>query len=450
MKVWDAYIKLVKRNCSTPGDIKNLAYWRNNLFASTVIYLLPLGLIALLPGIYLCVISRNYVLLIVDTLTIIGIAAIAFLPHISLGMRKAIFIGCLYLLSCTLLFYLGLFGPGLLYLLTGVLFTLLIYDDANPFWVAWANTVICILFAIAIFLHITPSSYGEIHGSVPQWIGVTSNLVFLSFLIAALIPGLFSGLQESLNNETALKEELHSQRQSLQQALQMVQQKNNELEQFAYVASHDLNEPLRMVTSFMGLLKNKYENQLDEKAHTYINFALDGSVRMQKMISDLLDLSRTTNEGRDKELEMVDLNEILEEVKQNIYILIEESNVEIIVKTKLPVLPVYRADISRLLQNLFSNAIKFRKKDIRQCIILNATEQENEWLFNIEDNGIGIEKEKFGKIFEIFGRLHSQEAYEGTGIGLAICKKIVEQNGGEIWLESEKGKGTIFYFTIKK
>ncbi|MEP7142655.1 MAG: ATP-binding protein [Ferruginibacter sp.] len=165
------------------------------------------------------------------------------------------------------------------------------------------------------------------------------------------------------------------------------------------------------------------------------------------MIDDLLELSRTAN--RNELLVPVNLNDIFSEVKQNIFKLIEESNAEIIVKKELPVLAVYRSDISRLLQNLLCNAIKFREKEISPVIIVDAEKKEYEWLFSIQDNGIGIEQGKFEKIFEIFTRLHSQQTFEGTGIGLAVCKKVVEHHGGRIWVESKDRKGSIFYFTIK-
>lgn len=222
---------------------------------------------------------------------------------------------------------------------------------------------------------------------------------------------------------------------------------NEALEHFAYVASHDLQEPLRMVTSFMGLLKNKYSHQLDEKANVYIDYAIDGGKRMQKMIADLLELSRT---GFEVVKELVDMNDVLKEVMQNICKLIDETGTKIIATSELPVLEIYRSEMIRLLQNLFSNAIKFRKKVIDPEIKIKATETNDEWLFTIQDNGIGIEHDKFERIFEVFVRLHSQEAYEGTGIGLAVCKKVVEHHGGRIWIESEEGQGTTFYFNIQK
>jgi signal transduction histidine kinase len=448
LKYWNIYITSVKRNCGSSGNNgKDLAYWRDNLFAGTIIYLLPFSLIALLPGLYWIFVTGQDIIAVADLLAVAGMTIVAFMPGISQAIRKTIFISSAYAFSCALLYYVGLSGPGLVYLLTASIFSILIFPTTYRFWPALLNTFICILFVMALMLDVTPWPKDREH-SVGEWVAVSANLVFLSFLSAALIPRLFNGLQETLDKEKQLKEDLHIQQQSLQQALNMLQQKNNELEQFAYVASHDLKEPLRMVTSFIGMLKNKYGYQLDAKAHTYIDFAVDGSKRMQQMIADLLELSRTASQDGVREL--INLNDILNEVKQNIHKLIEENSAEIITKTELPVLTVYRADILRLLQNLLSNAIKFRKKEINPVIVVSMTEKEKEWLFRIEDNGIGIEPDKFEKIFEIFSRLHSQESYEGTGIGLAICKKIVERNGGKIWLESEEEKGSVFYFTIKK
>jgi signal transduction histidine kinase len=443
------YAARVKRNCCSDGSNgKDLSYWRNNLFAGTIIYLLPFCLIALAPGIYLSLITGLYILAAINIFAATGMAVIAFMPAISLAVRKAIFLGCLYILSFGLLHYLGLYGPGLLYLLTASIFSILIFPAVYAFWPAWLNTCICIFFACYLLLGFIPPWPPQAHYSAAEWAGVSSNLVFLSFLCAALIPHLFNGLQETINTEKKLKEALDMKQQSLQQALHLLEQKNNELEQFAYVASHDLKEPLRMVTTFMGSLQNKYSSQLDERARTYIGFAIDGGKRMQKMIDDLLELSRTAR--LDKVKEAADLAEILEEVQQNIAQLIEDTGARVIVKARLPVLAVYRAGISRLWQNLLINAIKFRKKEVPPVVKISAAEREGDWLFSIEDNGIGIEPEYFEKVFDIFTRLHAQQTYEGTGIGLAICKKVVEQHGGSIWVTSEEGKGSIFYFTIKK
>ncbi len=261
--------------------------------------------------------------------------------------------------------------------------------------------------------------------------------------------------QDILNEMTVLNNELVNakrilvkQNAEISRLNTQLQSTNADLMQFTYVVSHDLKEPLRMVTSFMELLKSKHGHTIDAKGQTYINFAIDGGKRMRKMIDDLLKLSRIGRENSEKEV--ADLNDIVEEVKLNILKLTGDAGAEIIIENELPVLPVYRSDILRLLQNLLSNAIKFRKKDIPPVIRINAKEESDAWLFSISDNGIGIKKNEFEKIFEIFARLHAKESYEGSGIGLAVCKKVVHHHGGIIWVESEEDKGSTFYCTLLK
>lgn len=446
MNGWNAYSELIKRNCIATGNTKDIHFWRNHLFAGTLIHLLPLCLIALIPGLYFSILTGQYMIVLADFFGIAIMAVVAFVKPIGIATRKIIFLSCIYLFSFAMVYLVGLSGPGLLYLLMAGILGTLILPTQFPYWPAWLNTSICFTIGLGIwvpFIFWPESKYN----SLGEWVAVSANLIFLSFLASALIPRLFNGLQHTIEEEKLLLEQLNIQQHDVKHALSRLELKNKELEQFAYVASHDLREPLRMVTSFMSMLKNKYEKLLDAKAHTYINFAIDGGRRMQTMIGDLLELSRAGNMAVK---EKVDINSILKEVLQNIQKLIEENDADIIIKKELPVLPASKTDMTRLLQNLLSNAIKFRKKEINPVIIINAIEQDEDWLFSIQDNGIGIEKEKAEKIFEPFVRLHSQQTYEGTGIGLAVCKKVVEHYSGRIWIESEEGIGTTFYFTLNK
>jgi len=447
LKIWKTYTRKINRNCAGAGIVKDMDYWRNSLFSGTLISLLPFCLIALIPGVYFSLVTQHYILALADLFTTAAMLVIAFVPGINLLLRKIIFFSSVFILSCALLLYLGLPGPGLLYLLAACTFSILIFPTAYSYWPAWIITGICILFTLAIAFDVIKLP-GQNTGSAPEWVAVSSNLVFIGFLLAALIPRLFKGLQETLDKEKELKAALGQQQAELQHALSQVQQKNNELEHFAYVASHDLQEPLRMITSFMGMLKNKYGDQLDERAHTYITYATEGGKRMQSMISDLLELSR---KGRADDLkEQVPVADLIKEIQQNIFKLIEENNVTIIVEPAHAVLPVFRGDMTRLFQNLLSNAIKFRKEEADPIIRISCVGQQDRWMISVEDNGIGIKKDKYEKIFEIFTRLHARDAYPGSGIGLAVCKKVAEQHGGNIWVESKEHEGSTFYFTIHK
>ena len=222
---------------------------------------------------------------------------------------------------------------------------------------------------------------------------------------------------------------------------------NQELEQFAYVASHDLQEPLRMVTGFLKLLENKYSRVLDDKARKYIQMSLDGADRMRKLIIGLLEFSRV-GKSNDR-TEKIDINELLEEIKILLKKEIADKNAEFEI-SRMPQITSFRIPLQQIFHNLVGNALKYSFSDIPVKIKIDSRDSGTHWEFSIQDNGIGIPKDSFDKIFEIFQRLHSNEEYQGTGMGLAITKKIVESMGGEIWVLSEVGKGSAFFFNLPK
>lgn len=220
---------------------------------------------------------------------------------------------------------------------------------------------------------------------------------------------------------------------------------NRELEQFAGIASHDLQEPLKTISNYSTLLEAKYKGTLDKNADMYLGFLMRATVQMRTLIKDLFNFSIV---GTVKEIIEVDFNKLLQEVLTDMDASIRESNAVIEAKP-LPLLHCYQ-DIKQLFQNLIGNAIKYRKPGRPLKIIINAELQDDKWLFSVKDNGLGIEKAYHERIFILFEKLHSKEEYPGTGIGLALCKKIVELHDGKIWVESEPGEGSTFYFTISK
>jgi signal transduction histidine kinase len=253
----------------------------------------------------------------------------------------------------------------------------------------------------------------------------------------------FSDITEHKNSE----EKLTWLYQSLEIKALELATTNAELERFAYVATHDLQEPLRMVSSFMQLLKKKYEKQLDEQAREYILFAVEGANRIKKLILDLLEFSRVSSSK--EEFTTTDMNSVLKTATQEFSKNLKEEGADIII----PALPAINANtllMVQLFQNLIGNALKYRSS-LKPVIRIGCKEEDDQFIFSVTDNGIGIDPQYSNKIFILFQRLHSKnKTYEGTGAGLAICKKIVELHGGTIWLISEPGQGSAFYFTIAK
>ncbi len=232
----------------------------------------------------------------------------------------------------------------------------------------------------------------------------------------------------------------------LKRALVDLSRSNQDLEQFAYVASHDLQEPLRMVSSYVKLLERRYKGKLDADADDFINFAVDGAVRMQNLINDLLLFSRVNTQG--KEFELTDYEEVFATAIANLQAQIERNRA-IITHDPLPNILADRIQQIQVLQNLISNGIKFHRDETPQ-VHVSAKEGKDGWVFSVKDNGIGIEAQYFDRIFLIFHRLNEKDKYPGTGIGLSICKRIIDRHGGRIWIESELGRGSTFFFIIPK
>jgi PAS domain S-box-containing protein len=273
----------------------------------------------------------------------------------------------------------------------------------------------------------TPREPGVKRTFLEEWTPITDNGKVIAINVAIL------EITEIKKAEEELKE-----------TLKRLERSNADLQQFAYVASHDLREPLRMITSFLQLLERRYTDQLDEDAHEFIGFAVEGAKRLDGMINDLLTYSRVTTEKR--AFARVNLEIVLKQVLANLKALLDENDA-VVTHEPLPVIYADHGQMVQLLQNLVSNAIKYRSEE-NPRIHVSAAKNGGEYVFTVDDNGIGIDPEHLKRIFTIFQRLHTRDKYEGSGIGLAIAQKIVHQHGGQIWAESEPGKGSKFYFTI--
>jgi light-regulated signal transduction histidine kinase (bacteriophytochrome) len=264
---------------------------------------------------------------------------------------------------------------------------------------------------------------------------------------AGEVQGVFAAARD-ITEKKATEAELEKYRLHLEdlvkQRTEELARSNKDLEQFAYVASHDLQEPLRAVSGFVSLLERQLQDSLNTKTKEYMNFTVDGVTRMQSLINGLLEYSRIDTRGNPPE--RTDSSKPLADAILSLQASIQESGAKI-THDNLPTVNIDPVQLSQLFQNLISNAIKFRS-DAPPEIYISADRQDNAWRFAVRDNGIGIEPQYAERVFMIFQRLHTRKKYAGTGIGLSLCKKIVERHGGKIWVESEPGKGSTFYFTV--
>jgi PAS domain S-box-containing protein len=284
-----------------------------------------------------------------------------------------------------------------------------------------------------------------------RFICKSGNVIWTSLANNFLLDdeGKFKGMLCMVTDITERKnseEELTQLNNALKKSADELVASNRELEKFAYAASHDLQEPLRMVSGFLQLLQDKYGNELDDTAQKYINFAVDGASRMKTLIFDLLEFSRVSTVK--KENTLIDLNELVNKTLLNLRAAVEESKAVVTVQ-KLPKVFANEFHLIQLFQNLIGNAIKYRGSE-SPLIEIGFAEKDSMREFFVRDNGIGIDPVNYERVFVIFQRLHNRTEYAGTGIGLAVCRKIVELHGGKIWVESSKGKGSTFYFTLPK
>ncbi|WOK08843.1 ATP-binding protein [Imperialibacter roseus] len=451
MNFWSRYRELIASNLSkeTVPEIKGVDYWRDKLFYVIVVYTLPVCMIAYIPAMAICYYLDQTAIAFYDSLAIVLIVLVTFSKRLSLRCRKLIYVFTLYLLSVSLLYYMGAYGPGLLYLLSTVIFVSLIYSSKLAYWCILINTVICLLFALGMQLQVMDSAMVTIY-TPEAWLAVASNQVLLSILFAASIQMLTSGFTQTLEKESSLKENIKNEVIESARLVKELKIKNEEMEQFTYIASHDLQEPLNTILGITEVLKLPSARNAArdfEKGLDYISFSVE---RLKMLIKGLLDYSRI---GRQLAFEEVRCEEVIRNVASDLRSAVSESGAKLIIDESvrdMDRVAVFPLDFNQLFQNLISNAIKFRSPTVKPVIEVSVKERSDFYEFLIKDNGIGIDKDNLDKIFIIFKRAHSDTAYQGTGIGLAFCKKIVELHGGKIWVESKAGSGSSFYFTISR
>lgn len=432
----------IRKNCTDPKLTAacSVGYWRNHFFSNTVAVIIPLSLITVIPGVAFSLHLEYYMVAFLDFLSFLGLVYIAFGKGVNLETRKMLFMAVIYFASAFLLYFIGIVGPGLIFLYAACIFGILILSRKYAYLWSGINIAICALFALVI--HFNLSTTADVNAiSVAEWVAVAVNVIFLSLLSSAMLPAIFTGLSKTLRKQIDLQQELIAQTRSLEQSVKEVEQKNEELEKFAYIISHDLQEPLRMVTGFLSQLDHKYGNKLDDKARQYIEFASGGARRMREILLDLLEYSRV---GRaEHQAEQINLADLIEDYRNLRRRMISEKSATIQLDATDSIY-CYKVPLTQILYNLLDNALKYALEDVAPEVKVSVSNDDAYWQIAVHDNGIGISEEYFEKVFVLFQRLHAADEYSGTGVGLAITKKTIENLGGSIKVTSEPGKGSTF------
>jgi len=384
-----------------------------------------------------------------DSVAMLLIVLITFSGRMSLTWRKIIFVATMYMLSVMLLYFMGAYGPGLLYLLATVMFVSLIYSSEVAYWCIGVNSAVVLAVALGMHLEVLRSSMVTMY-TPGTWLAVACNQILLSILFVAAVQMLISGLSHTLETESRLKDQLKHEMQESKKLVKELTVKNKEMEQFAYIASHDLQEPLNSILGMVEVMKlpGTRKNPADfDKSLGYISKSVE---RLKLLIRGLLDYAHI---GRQLEVEEVSCHDVIANVVSDLRSSIAESGAKVEIGNSIKQMNpigVFALDFNQLFQNLISNAIKFRGASVEPVVCLDVVDDGDFFQFSVKDNGIGIGAEALEKIFVIFKRAHDNSTYQGTGIGLAFCKKIVELHGGTIWVESAPEQGSTFYFTIAK
>jgi signal transduction histidine kinase len=447
MNFWNKYKTIIWKNIPLEGPTHSLEYWRDYLFRVMMLYLIPLSLVAMIPSFFVSFLGGHINLILFDFFGIGCIVLIGFTKFISNSAKKILLIMITNALALVLMLELGSFGPGLMYLVASGVFVSLLFSSKKSWYGILLGVLVCILVGLELNYNILYPEGGE-KIELLGWLAISINVVFINGVITLVVPILFEKMQQSILAKRKMEQMLLLKQDDLNNLIQELEMKNANLSQLIKGVSEDLQEPLRNILSFLGLLKRKFGSEIDGKAHQYIEFALDGGRKMREIILGLLDLAQIGKNP--EEVEKFEMDEIIEKVMVLQKKKIQVSNAKITLSNTLPTIQGSKTYLIQAFNELVSNALKFQRPQVEPRISISCEDVGCSWQFSVTDNGIGFDTTTTLDPFVVFSRLHPELDKEGFGIGLALVKRISENLRGSVWVESVPGEGSVFFLKIPK
>ncbi|MCW3126631.1 MAG: domain S-box-containing protein [Bacteroidetes bacterium] len=445
---WHTYKNYVRKIVlpSDNGDLRDISFWRNEIFCSMMTYIAPVSIIALIPSVYMAFRNGFPVVGVSDLAAFILLIAIMTTRGLTLPQRKFIFICIIYTLSIVLLYYVSTSGAGMLFLLALTVLTAIVYSPAAAYYSALANTLICIVFGILIYMGIHVSI--DTDQKVGTWIAVSSNLILLSLACAEGLNLLLKGLDTTIHERLIAEKEIKELNENLERRITdrtaALTEANKALESFSYIAAHDLQSPLRVLSGYSSILKMDHRDELSPDAQRLLDIIIKSSGHMSKLVADLLTFSRASHDIIDHK--KINCNDLVQEIVNQVKLTFTSA-----AEVHIHDLGDAICDAGLMRQvwsNLISNAFKYSSKKEKPVIEIGRKDTRGETIFYVKDNGAGFDMDKAPRLFQVFNRLHAGTDFEGNGIGLALARNIIVRHGGRIWAEAEVDKGATFYFTL--
>jgi signal transduction histidine kinase len=422
----------------------DLNYLKDVIFIKSLVYVYSLSILVLIPGIFYGIIINNYWVVFWDVLTYLSVLFLIYPTKIKLNIRKWIFVSVIYLLGFQLLMQLGMDGAGILFWIIGNISSSLLFNQIQLIYIVLVNIIVFSIITLIIYIGDLPPTFST-SLSIDDWVLISIHNIYLSIIISAVLNELLKVLERVLYKEKKLQQSIVNALLKTEQSIQLFERKNAKLEHIAYVTAKDIKTPLKQVEKDIQLLNEQLKATIDDKADKYLHFAAEGATKMWGLIAGMDKLSRI--DQHEVRLEKVNIKQITTEIIESQFS--NETQIDLMFDLAIDEFQSDAILLKRLIKLLLTNCIQFQNKNLPLLVnIKTKQEGEDKLLITITDNGIGVEKQHYDRIFQLYQRIHTQKDNAGSGIGLALAKRIVNKLNGEIWVRSKLNIGTSFTISL--